>query len=180
MGFSHLELFHRECRGQAEAVALCASDPGRIARAMEVAPEMRLFKNEHDLIHSDLDAVVVSSPNFTHVPLALEALKAGKHLFLEKPVGITPAECRKLLRASAKSDRVLLIGHELRYSPFFGKFKKLVEQLLLLTQNTRLIPSMQKTWVSMWKTCWFLNPTRVSRHWRSRICWYAPGPLISW
>jgi predicted dehydrogenase len=127
MGFSHLQLFHRECRGQAEAVALCASDPGRIARAMEVAPEMRLFKNERDLIHSDLDAVVVSSPNFTHVPLALEALKAGKHLFLEKPVGITPAECRKLLRASAKSDRVLLIGHELRYSPFFGKFKKLVD-----------------------------------------------------
>ncbi|MFL3667251.1 MAG: Gfo/Idh/MocA family protein, partial [Verrucomicrobiota bacterium] len=80
MGFSHLELFHRECRGQAEAVALCASDPGRIARAMEVAPEMRLFQNECDLIHSDLDAVVVSSPNFTHVPLALEALKAGKHL----------------------------------------------------------------------------------------------------
>jgi len=127
MGFSHLQLFHQDCHMQAEAVALCASDPGRITRAMEVAPKMHLFKREKDLIHSDLDAVVVSSPNFTHVSLALEILKAGKHLFLEKPVGITTAECRKLLYATEKSDRVLMIGHELRYSPFFAKFKKLMD-----------------------------------------------------
>ena len=127
MGFSHLQLFHKDCGKQAEAVAVCASDPGRIRRAMEVAPNMTLFKKEKDLIQSDLDAVVISSPNFTHVPLALEALKAGKHIFLEKPVGITPAECRKLLRTSERIDRVLMIGHELRYSPYFAKFKTLID-----------------------------------------------------
>jgi len=127
MGFSHLQLFHHECGGKAEAVALCARDKGRIQRAMDAVPKLELFDDEFDLIRSDLDAVVISTPNFTHVPLALVALKAGKHIFLEKPVGITPAECRELLRASAKSDRVLMIGHELRYSPFFGKFKKLVD-----------------------------------------------------
>ena len=62
MGFSHLQLFHHECRGQAEAVALCASDPGRISRAMAVAPDMQLFKRESDLIQSDLEAVVISTP----------------------------------------------------------------------------------------------------------------------
>jgi len=127
MGFSHLELFHRDCGQQAEAVAICATNKANIARARDVAPEVELFKNDRDLIHSNLDAVVVSSPNFTHVPLALETLKAGKHLFLEKPVGITPAECRKLLRAAEKSDRILMIGHELRYSPYFVKLKKLVD-----------------------------------------------------
>ena len=127
MGFSHLELFHRDCGQQAEAVAICATNKADIARAREVAPEVELFKNDCDLIQADLDAVVVSSPNFTHVPLALEALKGGKHLFLEKPVGITPTECRKLLRAAEKSDRVLMIGHELRYSPYFVKLKKLLD-----------------------------------------------------
>ena len=73
MGYSHLQLFHQECRGQAEAVALCASNQERIQRALEVAPDMALHKKESDLIQSDLDAVVISSPNFTHVPLALEA-----------------------------------------------------------------------------------------------------------
>ena len=127
MGFSHLQLFHEDCGKQAEAVAVCARDAGRIRRAMDVAPNMTLFKKEKDLIQSDLDAVVISSPNFTHVPLALAALKAGKHIFLEKPVGITPVECRKLLRASERSDRILMIGHELRYSPYFAKFKTLVD-----------------------------------------------------
>ena len=106
MGFSHLELFHRECQGQAEAVALCASDPGRIARAMEVAPEMRLFKNERELIHSDLDAVVVSSPKLHPCAAGAGGAQGRKTSFSPRsPVGITPAECRKLLRASAKSDR---------------------------------------------------------------------------
>ena len=127
MGYSHLQLFHQECRGQAEAVALCASNPERIQRALEVAPDMALHKKESDLIQSDLDAVVISSPNFTHVPLALETLKAGKHVFLEKPVGITAAECRKLLRATQKSNRVLMIGHELRYSAYFAKIKHLID-----------------------------------------------------
>ena len=128
MGYSHLQLFHQECSQQAEAAALCARDSGRIKRAMAVAPGMMLFKKESDLIQSDLDAVVISSPNFTHVPLALAALKAGKHVFLEKPVGITPAECQQLLRATAKSDRVLIIGHELRYSPYFAKIKQLIDR----------------------------------------------------
>ena len=128
MGYSHLQLFHQECRGQSEAVALCASNPERIQRALEVAPDMALHKKESDLIQSDLDAVVISSPNFTHVPLTLEAMKAGKHVFLEKPVGITAAECRKLLRASQKNDRVLMIGHELRYSAYFAKIKNLIDR----------------------------------------------------
>ena len=128
MGYSHLQLFHQECRGQAAAVALCASNQERIQRALEVAPDMALHKKESDLIQSDLDAVVISSPNFTHVPLALEALKAGKHVFLEKPVGITATECRKLLRATQKSDRVLMIGHELRYSAYFAKIKHLIDR----------------------------------------------------
>ncbi|SVD91913.1 uncharacterized protein METZ01_LOCUS444767, partial [marine metagenome] len=105
MGFSHLELFHQGCGRDCQAVAICATNKSNIARAREVAPEVVLHKNEIGLIRSDVDAVVVSSPNFTHVPLALKALKARKHVFLEKPVGITPAECRKLLRATQRSDR---------------------------------------------------------------------------
>jgi predicted dehydrogenase len=127
MGLSHLKAMHLGCGERAEAVAVCARSEENIRKALEVAPKVRVFKEESELIESEVDAIFISTPNFTHVPLALEVLKAGKHLFLEKPVGITRAECEKLLAASEKTKRVLMIGHELRYSPYFQKMKELVD-----------------------------------------------------
>lgn len=127
MGISHVRQFHSKLAARSEAVAICGRNEANLRRALEVAPNARVFADEHELIHSDLDAVCISTPNFNHVPLALETLKAGKHLFLEKPCGITRAECRLLEKAAAKTDRVVMIGHELRYSPFFQKVKTLVD-----------------------------------------------------
>ena len=143
MGFSHLQLFHKDCGKQAEAVAVCARDAGRIQRAMAVAPEMTLFKREIDLIESDLDAVVISSPNFTHVPLALAALKAGKHIFLEKPVGITPVECRKLLPPQELNARILLTGHGHPSSPSVVNFKPPADAVWTATPRTTLCKELR-------------------------------------
>ena len=118
--------FARLCPDDVEIAAICSSNEANIKKVRELAPNVRIFSNESELIQSPLDAVVVSTPNFTHVSLALDILRSGKHLFLEKPCGITRDECRKLLEASDKTDRVLMVGHELRYSPFFEKMKSLV------------------------------------------------------
>jgi predicted dehydrogenase len=127
MGFSHVNSFAKLCGDKVEIAAVCSANEERIRKVRELAPNVRVFKTEAELLNSPIDAVVVSTPNFTHVPLALDILRAGKHLFLEKPCGITRDECHKLLEASDKTDRVLMIGHELRYSPFFLKMKSLVE-----------------------------------------------------
>ncbi len=127
MGFSHVNSFARLCAEQIEIAAICSANQERIDKVRELAPDVRVFKDESQLIQSPLDAIVVSTPNFTHVQLAQEILSAGKHLFLEKPCGINRAECRKLMEAADKSDRILMIGHELRYSPFFQKIKELVD-----------------------------------------------------
>lgn len=127
MGFSHVNSIIKLCGEHAEVAALCARSEANVKRALEVAPHAKVFHDEDELIRSDLDGVFVSTPNFTHVPLALKALKAGKHLFLEKPCGITPAECAALAQVSAVSDRIVMIGHELRYSAYFQKIKQLVD-----------------------------------------------------
>jgi len=201
MGYSHLEIFHQQCSKQAEAVAYCATNTERIQRAQKIAPEAVLYKNESKLIKSDLDAVVISSPNFTHVPLALEAIKAGKHVFLEKPVGITPAECRALLRASQKSDRILMIGHELRYSAYFAKIKQLIEkgsvgvpQMAWCKEFRGPFQPKSRNWIQdrrksggclVDKNChhfdlmnWWLNskPKRVSAFGSNAINRVIPGP----
>jgi predicted dehydrogenase len=127
MGLSHVNQFHVKNAARSECVALCSRNKANIAKALALAPNATIFRDESELIHADLDAVVISTPNSTHAPLALEALKAGKHLFLEKPIGISPDECRAVLTAAEASDRVVLVGHELRYSPFFQKMKALVD-----------------------------------------------------
>jgi len=106
---------------------VCDSNEANLKKALEVAPGARAFRNAAELIASPLDAIIVATPNFTHTGLALAILGAGKHLFLEKPCAITEQECRQILEASEKSDRVLMIGHEMRYSPFFQKIKQLVD-----------------------------------------------------
>jgi len=127
MGRSHMDLFHCQSNGRAVATAICSRNPDNIAKAKEFAPDVEVFDDESKLIQADLDVVVVSSPNSTHVKLAGEVIAAGKHLFLEKSCGITLAECDELERISAGTDRVIMIGHELRYSAFFRKIKELVD-----------------------------------------------------
>ncbi|HEY6169426.1 MAG TPA: Gfo/Idh/MocA family oxidoreductase [Verrucomicrobiae bacterium] len=127
MGLSHVNQFHVKNAARAECVAICSRNEANIKKALAVAPNAKVFRDERALIHSDLDAVVISTPNSTHAALALETFKVGKHLFLEKPIGITPDECRAVLAAAEASDRLVMIGHELRYSPFFQKIKALVD-----------------------------------------------------
>jgi predicted dehydrogenase len=127
MGLSHIKAIQRLCSDKAEITALCGATDANFEAASQVAPTATRFKQASELIHSRLDAIFVSTPNFTHAKLAQEILAAGKHLFLEKPCGITPEECLHVLDLANRSDRVLMLGHELRYSPFFQKIKVLVE-----------------------------------------------------
>ncbi|MBI3882402.1 MAG: Gfo/Idh/MocA family oxidoreductase [Verrucomicrobia bacterium] len=128
MGISHVQQWHVKNAARSTCSAICGNNEANLKRALAVAPDAKVFRDERELIHSPLvDAVAISTPNFTHLPLALETLKAGKHLFLEKPCGITQDECAQLLDAANRTDRVVMIGHELRYSPYFQRIKALVD-----------------------------------------------------
>jgi predicted dehydrogenase len=127
MGLSHLKSMHDRHGTAVEVTAICSASEVNIRKALEIAPGARVFREAQELIHSDLDAVFISTPNFTHVPLGLEVIKARRHLFLEKAVGVHAGECRELSAAAEATDRVVMIGHELRYSPYFQKMKALVD-----------------------------------------------------
>lgn len=127
MGLSHLQAMHQELGTEAQAVAVCSGNAANIQRAREIAPEVRVYETDEDLITSDVDAVFISSPNFKHVPLAAMAIQADKHVFLEKPVGVGAEECHRLLELSKRTDRVVMVGHELRYSPYFQRVKELLD-----------------------------------------------------
>jgi predicted dehydrogenase len=64
-------------------------------------------------------AVVIASRNREHAPQALAALRAGKHVFVEKPMALTEDECQELARAQRESGRILTVGFNRRFAPFY-------------------------------------------------------------
>jgi predicted dehydrogenase len=58
----------------------------------------------------EFDAVVITTPTFTHNPLAVAAAEAGKHVFLEKPMALSIAECDEIIEAAERNGVLLQIG----------------------------------------------------------------------
>lgn len=79
----------------------------------------------------DIDAVVIATPASTHAALALEAIKAGKHVLLEKPAVISREELQALTHASSHSGKTFMVGHILRYHPDFEALVEIIQSGVL-------------------------------------------------
>lgn len=73
---------------------------------------------------ASVDAVLIASRNQEHAAQAEAALRAGKHVFVEKPMAITEDECRRLLAAVRESGKQLAVGFNRRYAPYYLELKK--------------------------------------------------------
>jgi predicted dehydrogenase len=92
-----------------------------------------------------VDSVVIATRPDLHAGLVVEALRAGKHVFVEKPLALTPDEARSIVAAYADSPRVLMVGFNRRFSPLVRAIKEFVGPVrpLVLTYrvNAGAIPS---------------------------------------
>ncbi len=87
---------------------------------------VRLTARFEDLLEDRrLDAVVLATPVSSHAELAVQALDAGKHCFVEKPLAHTVTEAARAVAAAERSGRVLMVGHLLEYHPGLCKLKEL-------------------------------------------------------
>jgi len=76
------------------------------------------------LLDPEVDAVFITSRNQHHAVQALASLRAGKHVFVEKPMALTEAECRDLVQAADETGRHLSVGFNRRFSPFYRPLKE--------------------------------------------------------
>ena len=93
-----------------------------LARSYKKAPRYADLRSA--LPH--VDAVVVATPPTTHVALAMEAIEAGKHVLVEKPLAPTSRGARRLVAAASDADVVLMVGHTFEYNPAVRKLRELV------------------------------------------------------
>lgn len=113
---------------QVELHSLCTRNPQRLA---EVAGRFKI-KNTHTdyrqmLADPELKVVSVVTMWDQHVEPTLAALAAGKHVFLEKPMASTVADCDRICEAARKSAGYLMVGHICRFNPRYAAAKQEIE-----------------------------------------------------
>lgn len=80
-----------------------------------------------ELLKDDrVDAVVISTRHSSHAQLVLDALAAGKHVFVEKPMAVTVDDCLKIVEAQQRTGCVVRVGYNRRFSPYLRQMKKAV------------------------------------------------------
>lgn len=100
---------------EARISALCDVDDTRIAGGAKEypnAPKFRDFRRMLDKMGKEIDGVAISTPDHMHFPIAAWALKAGKHVFCQKPLVRTVWEARKLREIASKSGLITQMGNQ--------------------------------------------------------------------
>lgn len=82
---------------------------------------------ENEIYKSDVDIVIVASPDHFHAEQSIKALNAGKHVICEKPLAPTVADCRKIIETVKKTKRIFMTGQVCRYAPGFKTAKHLID-----------------------------------------------------
>ena len=114
--------------GGNQIVGICdVYEPRRLEAREKVAPEAREFTDYRKVLEqADIDAVVIGAPDHWHVPMTIEAVKAGKDVYVEKPVTHRMEEGEPLLRAVTESKRVVQTGMQQRSWPHFQQAHEIV------------------------------------------------------
>jgi predicted dehydrogenase len=113
---------------QAEVTALCDTDSQALERARRSSGIERAYADAAALLASEpIDAVVISTPNIFHRPLALEAIAAGKHVLCEKPLAMNHAETEELAAAAERAAIVHMTAFTYRFVPAIRWMKRLID-----------------------------------------------------
>ncbi len=111
----------------ANLVAVCDSRADRLAIVAKRFPTVRTFTSfEEMLACPGLDAVAIATPVHLHYTLAKQAIGAGKHVLVEKPLSFSSAEAAELIDLAAAKKRVLMVDHTFIYTGAVRKIRELV------------------------------------------------------
>jgi predicted dehydrogenase len=140
-GAGHFGRFHAlKLRGAPRAALAGLHDPDP-ARAGLVAGEAGCQALTAEALMAESDAVIIATPTLYHARLAEQALRAGRHVFVEKPITATLAEADALIALAASESRVLMVGQIERHSAAIRTLREnLGGRRLMALEATRVAP----------------------------------------
>lgn len=130
MGLNHARWMSE--RPGMRAVAVADIDPARLEVARTDLPEVQTFESLEAMLEgAETDLVVVILPHHLHAEAALECLRAGKHVVLEKPFCLTTQEATQMIRAARRAKRMLSCFHNRRWDGDYRALRDIVARGLV-------------------------------------------------
>ena len=125
------------CGGWGKNLARNLNEMGVLTHIVDPSPAAKIIAESMNVTVSnslgemfgnlDLDGVVISTPAETHFEVAMAAIKAGLHVYVEKPIALTTADAFRLSEFAESAGRILMVGHLLQYHPIYVTLRSLAE-----------------------------------------------------
>lgn len=125
IGHDHIRSFQQHPAARVVALAEISPERGREAADAYNIPEL-VTDYRTLLTRADIDVVSIALPNFLHASVALDALRAGKNVMVDKPMATNARDAAKVVAAARKSRRLLMVGQNQRFTPEIQTAKQLV------------------------------------------------------
>lgn len=147
----------------ASVIALCDPNPARMEGAQDVLGQR--FNTYAELAAmlgaENLDGVVITSPDYLHAELVLQAIAGGaRHILVDKPLATTTADCLRVLAAARATDAQVTVGFNLRFLPLLVRIKKLIDDgelgELMLMENREFYDG-GRTYMARWNRFYELS-----------------------
>jgi len=113
---------------EAEVLIACDADPRSLARSRQRYPTLEVTQNYKDVLADPrVEAVVLATPVSTHYPFAHQALQAGKHVLVEKPLAQSARQVQDLVQLADRTGKTLMVDHTFLYTGAVRRMKTLVD-----------------------------------------------------
>lgn len=160
--------------------ALCTRNAARLQDVATRFGVQRTFTNYHDLLADpQVDAVCVVTMWDQHAAPTLAALAAKKHVFLEKPMASTVAECRTIVAAAEQAETAFMVGHICRFNPRYAAAR----QEIASGKIGRIISMYARRNIPAWVTPDILNKIGPivgdGVHDTDLMLWYSGAKVVS-
>jgi len=163
-GANHVRAFRT--LPETDLIAVCDVDPARAEKLRAEGDAAVAYTDYRDLVRdTSIEAVSVATPDFTHTPIILAALDAGKHVLSEKPLATTEEEATQVAAAAARAKGKLMVDFHNRVSPVIAALHDAVaageigvpQHAWARLSNTTFVPLKMLSWAAKSSALWFLG-----------------------
>ncbi len=128
MGQHHLNVYHS--MPHAQIVGICDINED-LVRYLSKRYKTKAYTNYKDLLEKELDAVDIVVPTTIHHDIAIDALDAGFHILVEKPIADTVEKGSAIVQKAKQKNKKLMVGHVERFNPAVARLKEIIQEGLL-------------------------------------------------